>query len=312
MIRKAVIDLGTNTFHLLIADIEPNGNIHRVHEEKFIAKIGQGGISKGLLTDEAYQRTLQALHHFRAQINKFSVHDENITAMATSAIRNASNGKQLVAEIYQQTRITIQVISGDKEAEYIYYGVRAGVPMGDAVSMVMDIGGGSVEFIICTRDTIFWKQSFEIGAQRLLDMFMHTDPISYYSVQKLQEYLQAKIIPLTNAVHQYAPQVLIGASGSFETLCEIWYKKSNPAFQLGESTFYALPIEAFYEIYQQLLQKTQVERIEIPGMLEMRADMIVVASCLIDFILKTYKISKIMASTFSLKEGVLINEADKN
>jgi exopolyphosphatase/guanosine-5'-triphosphate,3'-diphosphate pyrophosphatase len=230
MIRKAVIDLGTNTFHLLIAEILADGNIHRLHEEKFIAKIGKGGISKGILSDEAYHRTLQALQHFRNQIDKFGVPDENITAMATSAIRNASNGKQLVAEIYQQTRICLQVISGDKEAEYIYYGVRSAVPIGNTVSMIMDIGGGSVEFIICTQDTIFWKQSFEIGAQRLLDIFMHTDPIADYAVQKLQEYLQEKLIPLTNAVHQYAPQILIGASGSFETLCEIWYIKVIPAF----------------------------------------------------------------------------------
>lgn len=303
--RTAIIDLGTNTFHLLIAEIDSDKHFHTLHEEKFIAKIGQGGISKGFLTEEAYQRTLQGLQHFRRQINSFQVPDSHIVAMATSAIRNASNGQQVVEEIKQQTGIEIEVISGDKEAAYIYYGVRAAVDMGDITSMIIDIGGGSVEFIICNRQTIFWKQSFEIGAQRLLDLFMHTDPISMYAVQKLQEYLQEKLIALTNAVHQYAPQVLIGASGSFDTLVEIWNKKQLPNFEAGNRTQFELPIPAFYEMYQDILQKNKEERLQIPGMLEMRVDMIVVACCLLEFVLKKYEVSTIMASAYALKEGVL-------
>lgn len=301
----AIIDLGTNTFHLLIAEMRAGSQIRLKHEEKFPARIGQGGISKGYISEEAWQRALQGLQHFRQQLDYFRVPDSNVVATATSAFRNASNGKALAEAIYAQNRIQIEIISGDKEAEYIYYGIRAAVAMDEKISLVIDIGGGSVEFIICNRQTIFWKQSFEIGAQRLLDVFMPSDPISMHALQKMHDYLQQKLIPLTNAVHQYAPQLLIGASGTFDTLCEIHYKKTRPEFRLSNQTETNLPVSAFYEIYQDILQKNRAQRLQIPGMAEIRVDMIVVACGIIDFILKTYKIPSIKASSYALKEGVL-------
>jgi exopolyphosphatase / guanosine-5'-triphosphate,3'-diphosphate pyrophosphatase len=306
--RYAIIDLGTNTFHLLIAEVSPSTEVRFLYEEKFPARIGKGGISKGFIHEEAWERALQGLHHFRHQLDRFQVPDPNITAMATSAIRNASNGADLVQTIQAQTRIRVEVISGDKEAKYIYYGVRAAVPMDEQVSLIMDIGGGSVECIICNQQQIFWKQSFEIGAQRLLDLFMPGDPIPAYAVQKLNDYLLEKLVALTNAVHQYAPQQLIGASGSFDTWCEIYYKRIEPDFNLNTRTWHELPITDFYEMYREILQKNRSERSQIPGMAEIRVDMIVVASCLVAFVLKKYGIEQIKASTYALKEGVLYHQ----
>jgi exopolyphosphatase / guanosine-5'-triphosphate,3'-diphosphate pyrophosphatase len=306
--RYAVIDLGTNTFHLLIAEVSPSSEVRFLHEEKFPARIGKGGISKGIIHEEAWERALGGLHHFRQQLAHFQIPDTNIRAMATSAVRNASNGSELVKAIYEQTRIQIKVISGDREAEYIYYGVRAAVPMDEQVSMIVDIGGGSVECIICNHHHIFWKQSFEIGAQRLMDRFMPSDPIPAYAVQKLHEYLLSTLVPLTNAVHQYAPEQLIGASGSFDTWCEIYYKRMQPEFNLNDHTWHELPVSAFYELYREILQKNHEERSQIPGMAEIRVDMIVLASCLIDFMLKQYKIQTIKTSTYALKEGVLYHQ----
>ncbi|QHT68075.1 phosphatase [Rhodocytophaga rosea] len=306
--RYAVIDLGTNTFHLLIAEVSPSKEVRFLHEEKFPARIGKGGISKGFIQEEAWERALQGLHHFRNQLDHFQVPDTHVIAMATSAIRNASNGATLVQTIQEQTRIRVQVISGDKEAEYIYYGVREAVPMDEQVSLIIDIGGGSVECIICNGQQIFWKQSFEIGAQRLMDRFMPSDPIPAYAVQKLNDYLLSTLVPLTNAVHQYAPRQVIGASGSFETWCEIHYKRIQPNFNLHDRSWHELPITAFYNMYQEILQKNHSERSQIPGMAEIRVDMIVMASCLVAFVLKKYGIEQIKASTYALKEGVLFHQ----
>ncbi len=309
----AVIDLGTNTFHLLIARVSAGAKPTILHQEKFIAKIGQGGISKGVLTAEAYQRTLGALQHFRRQIDTYAVMPGNVYASATSAIRNAANGPQLTADIFTTTGIQVRIISGKEEATYIYQGVKNALPIGQNTSVIMDIGGGSVEFIICNEEKIYWKQSFEIGGQRLLDRFMDTDPISMEAVERLNNYLDAKLIPLTNAIHQYAPGVLIGASGAFETYCDIHYKKTDPHFTLGSQTAFDLPVEGFKQLYWELLTKDKTQRLAIPGMLEMRVDMIVVASCLVNFVLNKYNLLVIRVSAYALKEGVLFGQliADK-
>jgi exopolyphosphatase/guanosine-5'-triphosphate,3'-diphosphate pyrophosphatase len=300
----AVIDLGTNTFHLLIAKKSSPSGFTTLQAKQFVARIGKGGISQGILTEEAYGRALQGLKEFKQIIDQYAIPTDNIVATATSAIRTAANGPALIADIYAQTGIAVKIISGEEEAGLIYQGVRASLPLSEQNSLIIDIGGGSVELIICNRITLLWKQSFEIGAQRLLDRFMHTDPISVFSVLKLQNYLQEQLIPLTNAVHQYAPQTLIGASGAFDTLTEIYHQQYNiPA--LAGATSFELPVHVFKEIYEQLLTKTKEERLAIPGMLEMRVDMIVVASCLIDLLLNKFDITDIRASTYALKEGLL-------
>jgi exopolyphosphatase/guanosine-5'-triphosphate,3'-diphosphate pyrophosphatase len=137
---------------------------------------------------------------------------------------------------------------------------------------------------------------------------MPSDPIPVYAVQKLNDYLLEKLVPLTNAVHQYAPRQLIGASGSFDTWCEIYYKRIEPEFNLNTRTWHELPIIAFYEMYREILEKNHGERAQIPGMAEIRVDMIVVASCLVAFMLKKYEIKMIKASTYALKEGVLYHQ----
>jgi exopolyphosphatase/guanosine-5'-triphosphate,3'-diphosphate pyrophosphatase len=178
------------------------------------------------------------------------------------------------------------------------------MPLGNQTSLVIDIGGGSVEFIICNEKGIHWKKSFEIGAQRLLDKFMKTDPISMFSVMKLQEYVQEQLIELTNAVHQYAPKVLIGASGAFDTLIDIYHERDRIA-PIGKATEFELPVNVFKEIYDELLTKNKDQRLAIPGMLEMRVNMIVVASCLVDWLLQVYKLNKIRVSAYALKEGLM-------
>jgi exopolyphosphatase/guanosine-5'-triphosphate,3'-diphosphate pyrophosphatase len=270
-----------------------------------VAKIGQGGISQGLLTEAAFNRALEGLHSFRQKIDQFGVRVSKVFATATSAIRNARNGPDLVAAIASQTGIRVQVISGEEEAEYIYYGVRQAVPLGARTSLVMDIGGGSVEFILCNAERIYWKNSFEIGAQRLLDRFMTTDPISPQAVGRLNETLDEALIPLTNAVHQYQPAGLVGASGTFETLCAIESERHGRSLNTDELVEASLDVAAFRNIFTQLLQKDRPGRLAIPGMLPMRVDMIVVASCLLDFVLRRYDLKEIRVSGYALKEGVL-------
>ena len=315
----AVIDLGTNICRLLIADkienfeeIEnfsyknntENLNFRILHQEKITVKIGQGGISEGLIGQAAQIRLLDALQRFRFTLDKYQIKEENIFAAATSAMRNASNQNELLDQIKQETNLDLQIISGEEEAEYIYKGVRLGMDIGEEIALMMDIGGGSVEFVLCNKHKIFWKHSFEIGAQRLLDMFMPNDPIKPQEIKRLQNYLEDKLIPLANAIHQYTPTFLIGSSGTFDTIHDIKLAKNN-IDKLNNIENAEFSRQEFLEIYYDFIHKNKQERLQINGMKEMRVEMIVVASCLINFILERYQLSRVCVSRYGLKEGLL-------
>lgn len=299
--RIAVIDMGTNTFHLLIVVTQAEGFVVQ-RRERVAVKIGKGGINKGLITGAAWQRALNALKNFRQIIDEYQVNE--VFATATSAIRNARNGEELAIEITASTGIPVKIISGEQEAEYIYFGVKQALTLGRENSLIMDIGGGSVEFIIGNEKEALWKKSYEIGAQRLLDLFHAQDPIRSEDVTALEKYLDEKLMGLPQAILKYAPSTLIGSSGTFDTLSDIYILKNNLQKTPG-ATEYPLPVSEYKEIHTNLLTKSKEERLLIPGMVEMRVDMIVVASCLINYVIKNYQFDQMRASAYALKEGVL-------
>lgn len=299
--RTAIIDMGTNTFHLLIADISERG-YYITHRERLSVKIGMGGINQGIITESGIQRALVALQSFKNIIDQTSV--QKVYAFGTSAMRNAANGAEVAAQIKALTGIEVNIISGDREAEFIYYGVRAAVDMSEGKSLIVDIGGGSVEFIISNNDTIFWKESFEIGAQRLLETYQHHDPILPEEIIALDTHLTVKLSNLYEALQIHQPHILVGSSGTFDTLSDIFCSRHH-IIKSPEEVETPLTLEGFYEIYRELIIKNREERMQIPGMIEMRVDMIVVACCIIRHLLENHAFSRIRVSTYSLKEGVL-------
>lgn len=304
--RWGIIDLGTNTFHLLI--IEKIGdNINKLFHESLPARIGLEGINNNQITNAAIERAISVLVYFRKQLDKFEIPISNITAFGTSAIRNAQNQTHFCSEIFTATQIPITVITGQEEASLIYEGVKYGTKIGEEPALIMDIGGGSVEFIIGNDNQIFWKHSFEVGGQRLLERFMKSDPLSESSKKKLYNYFDENFIALANAIHQYAPKKLVGSSGTFETLIDIDFHQQFGNWPPPDQTDFELTIDSFYNIFSKLLENNRDVRMQIPGMISLRVDMIVVSTCLIDYILKTYHITEIQVSRCALKEGVLAN-----
>jgi len=304
--RIAIIDCGTNTFHLLIAEHQ-NNNSRILFRDKKVVKIGQGGINQKRITEEAQDRAMAAIEDFRSSMDRFSIQD--VFAFATSAFRNAENGTHLKDRVYEKYNIDIKVIPGDEEAEYIFRGVNASMDIGDKTSLIMDIGGGSVEFIIGRRDEIIWKRSFETGAQRLLDLFHHHDPIIPEEVGSLKDHLSETLSDLLSALALYKPMALIGSSGTFDTLSCIYCKRKGIPLT-EEQTETPLTLSDYKAIHDELIRKNRNERMKIPGMIEMRVDMIVVASCIIDFLLERHDFEDIRVSTWSLKEGVLARIVD--
>ncbi|MFN8347223.1 MAG: phosphatase [Spirosomataceae bacterium] len=302
--KHAVIDLGSNTFHLLIVD-KQGDTVETLVKEQIPAKIAKAGINQGIITKEAIERALTVLHGFRQQIDLYQVEPAHVKAIGTSAIRNARNGNEFCQVIEKETGISIEVIAGEREAELIYKGVCQALDLGTAPSLIMDIGGGSVEFIIGNASRIFWKQSFEIGGQRLLEKFVHSDPISASAVQRMHHYFQEQLLPLVNAAHQYAPQTLVGSSGSFDTLTDMDYMYRFGRLPDPNQTDFDYSLEEFYRAYGLLTSLNHDERMAIPGMIELRADMIVPAAILIQQVLKSLNINRIRCSTYALKEGIL-------
>ena len=301
MTHVAIIDLGTNTFHLLIAKVGES-TLEVLHKEKRSVKIGEGGINQGIISSSAEQRALDALAGFKKTMDQHQVNQSY--AFATSAFRNAINGQQLAQKVKQHTGISISIISGEQEAQYIFQGVQHALDIGLQDALIMDIGGGSVEFIIANQNEVRWKESFEIGAQRLMDHFHYHDPIFPEEIIKLESLLDSRLMSLASAMEQYNPRVLIGSSGTFDTLSEIF------CLEQGITSDKDLPekpltISGYKNIHQEIISYTREERMAIPGMIEMRVDMIVVASCLINYLLRRFALEQIRVSAFALKEGVL-------
>ena len=299
--RRAIIDMGTNTFHLMIVD-EADHVLFKISQA---AKIGLAGINKGVITQEATDRAVAVLGGFRDKINEYHVSLDRVLAVGTSAVRNATNQAEFCAFVLAQTGISVAVISGQQEAALIYEGVKRAVQMGTEPALIIDIGGGSVEFIIANAERIFWKQSFEIGGQRLLEKYMTTDPIADSAINKMNAYFQEVLLPFHNAYHQYAPTTLIGSSGSFDTFVDVYFMNQFGHFPNNEEVAFGLPTGEFYRQYAQLITKNRSERMEMAGMIELRVDMIVVAAVLVQYILDNYDIKNIKVSSFALKEGLM-------
>ncbi|SEF58538.1 Ppx/GppA phosphatase family protein [Algoriphagus boritolerans] len=299
--KAALIDMGTNTFHLLLVEINEVG-FKTLYKEKIAVKLGKGGISQNQLAPEAQKRAFHTLRHFKNLIDGEQI--DQIFAFATSAVRNAENGAEFVEKVRKDIGIHINVISGEQEAQLIYEGINLSGSLNGHTNLMMDIGGGSVEFIIGTSQDVFWKRSFEIGGQRLLDAFHYHDPILPEEVEKLEAYCLEKLQPLIEAIQLYKPTGLVGASGTFDTLTDIYFESMLQCKLTGQHVF-ELPTADFERIFELLKTKNRSQRLQIPGMIPMRVDMIVVASCLIEFILRYMPVEAIVCSHYSLKEGAV-------
>lgn len=299
--RIAIIDLGTNTFHLLIVDIDKD-EYQIIHRERVAVKLGEKGINQDIITGAAIDRALKSIQQFRTSIDQLKA--TKIFAYGTSAFRNAQNQVAVVEAIEIATEIKVEIISGDKEARLIYLGVRSALPLGKEKALVVDIGGGSVEFIIGNDSEIFWKQSFEIGAQRLLEEYHQHDPIRTEDLVALQLHFKSILHPLFSALNLHQPKALVGSSGTFDTLSDI-FCLSHQIEKSPDSPEAPLSFAGFHSIYKELISKNRSERMEIPGMIELRVDMIVVASSLIDYLLHQFTFKDIRVSSYALKEGVL-------
>lgn len=299
--RFAVIDCGTNTFHLLIAEVLADGTYELMYRERQYVYLGEEGLD--LLGEKPQQRGLLALEAFREKMSEMNV--EFWRVIGTEALRRARNASAFLERVSKRTGLQVEVISGNEEARLIHLGVMQAVPPFEEKALIMDVGGGSVEFIISDVEAVYWSGSFPIGVQVLYDEFQRNDPISHGDILALHNHLDTVLAPLHAALRRYYTPLLIGASGSFEVIESMLHlQKPNPNYGI-------VSIEAYQLLYRKIVAASLEERLRIPGLPAERAKLIVVAFVLIDYIIRKANISQIIPSAFALKEGVLYEIAQK-
>ncbi len=298
----AVMDLGTNTFHLLIAHGDA-ANPEELYHTTVPVRLGEGGINNGIIQPAAYKRGVDTMVQFHEQIREFKA--EHVNAIATSALRSAANSKDFIDEVKAKTGIEIETVNGDREAKYIYEGVKAGNCLSKQNSLILDIGGGSVEFILGNDEQIIWKQSFEIGAARMLDKFHKTDPIPGASIQEMNNYLEQTLSSFFDGIKAIEIANIIGSSGAFETFAEVIELQKGNEFELKKNRKYKFAPQEFINITDWLIASSHADRESTKGIIPIRVDMIVSASLITRFVMKKLAISEVTMSTYSLKEGVL-------
>lgn len=299
--RAAILDFGTNTFNLLIA--EKSGEGFRVlYSGKEAVKLGRGGIHKGIITPEAMERGLAAIGKHMETIGRFG--NPGIHAFATSAMRNAVNGNLFAAMIREKYGFETRIIPGTEEAELIHEGIMASVDMDNETALIMDIGGGSNELIICNREEILWRHSFELGMARIIEQFTISDPITSKETGAIEAHYQEALQPLFPEADKYRPTLLIGASGTFDTLAAMALHRFGSAPDPGASSM-IIPTEQYLEMHSLLLRSTAAERLAMPGMEPVRVEMIVPATIFINFVFSRCRLTSIRQSEYALKEGVM-------
>ncbi len=300
-VRIAILDLGTNTFHLLIADVVGK-KFQILHKSKIAVKLGEGAIHHNWIAPKPFRRGINTLKGFASTIKEYKVKKK--IAYATSAIRGAQNGVNFIQTAKKETGIQINIIDGLREAELICYGVRQCVQV-DRPFLIIDIGGGSTEFIIADDKKIFWKKSFDIGAARLLELFRPSDPITTKEIKAIEAFLEEKLFPLKPALLKFPVDILVGSSGSFDTFAEmIGYRFKNKNI-IKNVNSYKFDLNEFNELAGSIIRSNLNQRLKMKGLIKMRVDMIVVATICTNYILRSFPIKDMYLSKYALKEGAL-------
>ncbi len=294
---RAVIDIGTNTFHLLI--VEPQQGpmpFREVFRESRFVKLAEEGIEK--IGGAPFARGLETLEYFAARLAEFQAHE--VTAFGTAALRTALNGPDFLRQVKERTGLHIRTISGDQEAQLIAKGVQLALGRITGRALIMDIGGGSVEFILLEDNEPVWARSFPVGVAVLYRRFHRHEPLLAAESLAIRGFLDEHLQPLRALLDENPVVHLIGAAGTFDVLANI--------LSVGRirARSWSIDLSGFESLYSRLLAATGEERHTMDGIPADRADMIVVALVLVDYILREFGIRQLTVSAYSMKEGMLV------
>jgi exopolyphosphatase/guanosine-5'-triphosphate,3'-diphosphate pyrophosphatase len=285
------IDLGTNTFDLLLAQFS-KGKLEVLYREKQWVGIGTGMYPSMELTEESLQRAIPCLIRFIQTANEFNV--DILRACGTSALRDAVNSKAWCDELHEKTGLNIDVISGTQEAKLVYSGIKM---LSNITSdgIVMDIGGGSTELIVFRNDQLNQVFSLNIGVTRLLTELDFNYPLSEDDIVRFEMLFNEeskRLLPITDT--------LIGAAGAFETFFWLLYKES-----IRDGIFASFDLLKLAELLDQLIHTSYQQRLALDGVPDVRRKYLHLAALEVRWLIKTCGINQVMATTSGLCEGII-------
>lgn len=305
--RIAFIDIGTNAILCLIADIRDTGRFRVLDDLADIARLGQGVDRTGRISPEGEQRALEVLERYRNHCQNLGV--EEIVAVGTSALRDAENSGEVRTRYRAKLGFGIRVISGSEEAAYSFLAVQRGLSFGAQELLVLDIGGGSTEFIRGNQSGVSRAISIDIGSVRLTERFLHGDPVKAEEVASMVAAIDQELARVpARGVHAEAKLTLVGIAGTFTTLAAV--HKRLTRYSHGDVHGSALTLD---EVRRQvgLFQKASVaERKKIVGMDPKRADVIFAGVCLIERIMNFFHADRVTVSDQGVRYGLLHEAAE--
>lgn len=300
--RIAVVDLGTNTFHLLVAEIAGPGSWKTLYRERIFVNLASDGIAQ--ISAAAMTRGLTTMLHFHEITQRHDV--AKVIAVGTAALRQAANARDFLAQVKALTGITVEVISGDREAALIGKGVLSALPPVDAPLLIMDIGGGSVEMLLVQNGSVTFAASYPVGVAVLYANFHHTEPITPEILHTIDLHLEQVFADLHEALSHSGEVILVGASGTFEILEAILHPGN------GEEIHYSTaPPADIAPIYREIVALDLEARRAHPAIPETRARYIVVAMHLIHYMLRHTSRRLLYISSFAMKEGLVAEHIER-
>ena len=307
--QLAAIDIGTNSIHMILVRVAPDGSFTVVGREKDMVRLGAGGLEGRPLGDAAMTAALQTLSRFKRLAD--SRHVDEIIAVATSAVREASNGGDFLASIRQQTGIQARVITGIEEARLIHRAAVHGVDVGSGTAVVIDIGGGSTEITSGTAAGAQQARSFRLGVIRLTERFGLSDPLSRADERRLVRHIRSELGGYLKSLAKAGYARIIGTSGTILSLGALALGTPGTA---AEFTIHhrRVPARSIRRVRDQLTALSLDDRLALPGLDPKRADLAVAGAVLLDIILRQLGAAEITLCGLSLREGTVLDYVRRN
>jgi exopolyphosphatase / guanosine-5'-triphosphate,3'-diphosphate pyrophosphatase len=309
MLKIAVIDIGTNSIHMVLAEVQPDASYRIVDRFKDMTRLGNGAFSTRRLSDDAMTRALEVIRNLVTLARNKGF--DRIVGVATSAVREAQNGGDFIDLVAEHTRLKIRVVSGIEEARLIFIAVKNSIPLTDQPALAVDVGGGSVELMVGNRDQLLHVKSLKLGAIRLVDQFLHRTPPGSTTLRALEDTVTA---PLTAALNSFKIKrfdSLVATSGMAGNLAEIIHlrRTNRPLVQLNLTK---ISLKDVREIETELAKSTIKERLAIPGLDPKRADTLLPASLVLRRLMELSGQDELILCDKAIREGVIYDFIDRH
>jgi exopolyphosphatase/guanosine-5'-triphosphate,3'-diphosphate pyrophosphatase len=304
----AAIDLGTNSFHLVVVEASlRTGRFRILDREKENVRLGSGSTDMKHLEPEAMDRGIRALRHFRSIAESMNA---EIRAIATSAVREALNKDEFLGRVRASTGIHVEIASGAEEARLIHLGVLQALPVFDKRLLLIDIGGGSTEFLLGRRRRIYYSNSLKLGAVRMTQRFFHAGKLTGRAVKECRSYVKGFLAPVTREVRARGFEVCVGSSGTILNLANmIGVRRGEPdGAPLNNVIFSA---DELGDVVDEILSaKHPADRADLEGLDPARADIMPAGAIILEQAMKELRIRSVTSSEYALREGIILDSIE--